>query len=119
VLTGCAQEAMVRPDAGRIRSRVTIFARKTLTGLDRTLGWSRPVISSGASGHGFDCALTKFATIEDQRVVFERGHVAPIRGLGAQRPDAKAASGQSDRRVQSPRGRHIVETNDSILRGRL
>jgi hypothetical protein len=93
--------------------------RKTLTGLDWTLGWPRPVISSGTSGHDFDCALTNFATVEDQRTVFERGHMTPTRGLGAQRSDAEAASGQPDRRVWSPRSRHIVEPNDSILWGRL
>jgi hypothetical protein len=62
---------------------ITISAQKILTGLDRTLGWPHPVISSGASGHGFDCTLINFATIEDQRAVFERGHMALIRGLGA------------------------------------
>jgi hypothetical protein len=124
VLIGCAQEALVGPDAGRVRSRVTdarslFLHKKTLTGLDRTLGWLCPVISSCVSGHRFDCALTNLATIEDQCAVFERGHVAPIRGLGAQRPDAEAAYGQLDRRVRSPRGRHIVEPNGSILLGTL
>jgi hypothetical protein len=89
---------------------------KTLIGLDRTLGWLRSVISSGVSGHDFDCALTNFATVEDQRVVFVQGHVALIRRLGAQRPNAKAASDQPDRRVRSPRERHIVEPNSSIFR---
>jgi hypothetical protein len=50
---------------------VTIFTQKTLIGLYRTVGWPRPVISSGASGHDFDCTLTNFATIEDQHTVFE------------------------------------------------
>jgi hypothetical protein len=35
------------------------------------LGLARLVISSGASGHDFDCALTNFATVEDQHSVFE------------------------------------------------
>jgi hypothetical protein len=59
------------------------FHAKTLTGLERTLGWPRSVISSDTSGHGFDCALTNFVTIEDQHTVFEQGHVVSIRGLGA------------------------------------
>jgi hypothetical protein len=75
---------------------VTIFAQKTLTRLNWTLGWPRPVISLDAFGHDFDCALTNFATVEDQRAVFERGHVAPIRGLGAQRPDTEATSGRPE-----------------------
>jgi hypothetical protein len=98
---------------------ITISIWKTLTGLDRTLGWPHPVISLDASGHGFDCAPTNFATIEDQRAVFEWGHMVPIRGVGAQRPNTEVVSGQPDRRVRSPRGRHIVEPNGSIIWGRL
>jgi hypothetical protein len=93
---------MVGPDVGRVRSRVTIFALKTLTRVDRTLGWPCPIISSGASGYGIDCALTNFATVEDQCAVFKREHAAPIRGLG-----------------RSPRRGHVVEPNGSILWGRL
>jgi hypothetical protein len=62
----------------------------------------RPVISSSVSGHGFDCALTNFATVEDWRVVFEQGHVVPIHGLGTQQPDAEPASSQPNWRVRSP-----------------
>jgi hypothetical protein len=42
----------------------------------------RPVISSGASGHRVDDALTNFLTVEDQRTTFEQEHVAAIRAFG-------------------------------------
>jgi hypothetical protein len=43
----------------------------------------------------------------------------PIRGLGAERPNAKVVSGQPDLCIRSLRDRHFVEPNDSILWGRL
>jgi hypothetical protein len=69
-LTGYAQEAMVGLEVG-VLGHVSLFSR------EKTY-WTRPdprlarlVISSGASGHDFDSALTNFATVEDQRSVFE------------------------------------------------
>jgi hypothetical protein len=84
---------------------LTIFVQKTLTRLDQTLGWPRSVLSSGASGHYFDCALTNFATVEDECAVFERGHMAPICGLGVQRLDASVRSTRPARLV-APRQAH-------------
>jgi hypothetical protein len=58
-------------------------------------------------------------TIGIERLKFELGHVAGIGALGLLRSDGGAASGHTLLSVRSPRGRHIVEPNDSILWGRL
>jgi hypothetical protein len=40
------------------------------------------VLSVGASGHDFDCALTNFVTVEIGWLSFEYGHVAGIHVFG-------------------------------------
>jgi hypothetical protein len=50
---------------------------------------------------------------------FKMGHVASIGEVAQVRPDAMAASGQSDLRVRSARAVQFLEPNDSIFEGRL
>jgi hypothetical protein len=69
VLTGCAQEAMIGPDAGRVRSRVTVrvghyFRMKNLYWTRPDACWPRSVLSLGASGRFVDCVLNSLIPLK-------------------------------------------------------